>query len=88
MAPTSTILAPDWRMTSGMRKLPPISTSWPRLTIASLREASPAIDEQHRGGVVVDRHRGLGAGESQMSRSTWAWRLPRSPLSTSYSSVE
>ena len=44
--------------------------------------------EQHRGGAVVDRERGLGAGELlRAACSTWSWREPRAPVAPSHSSV-
>ena len=46
-----------------MRKPSPISTSWPRQTSTSPPRAVAASGEQHRGGVVVDDERVLGAGD-------------------------
>ena len=50
-------------MMSGMRNAPPISISSPRETIASRPWASVLSTEQHRGGIVVDDGRVLGAGQ-------------------------
>ena len=63
VVPTSTSRAPLWRRTSGMRKPPPISTSWPRL----IRHLAPLAEgRQHQvdgGSVVVDHQGVLGAGQ-------------------------
>ena len=66
-------------MTSGTRKPPPISTSSPRETIdlASARERGE--HQQRRGGVVVDDHRGLGAGQPAEQRSAWTSRAAARP---------
>ena len=50
-------------MMSGMRNAPPISISSPRETIASRPLRQRVEHEQHRGGVVVDDGRVLGAGQ-------------------------
>ena len=45
--------------------------------------------EQHRGGVVVDDERRLGAGQAAQDRApTWSWREPRAPAARSYSRFE
>ena len=48
---------------SGTRKLPPISTNWPRLTnhLTAAREGGKR--QKHRRGVVIDGHRCLRAGD-------------------------
>ena len=54
VVPISTSLTWARRMTSGTRKAPPISTSSPRETTASLPWARRVERQQHGGGVVVD----------------------------------
>ena len=48
---------------SGTRKPPPISTSSPREMITSRPVRQRRQHQQGRGGIVVDDHRGLGAGQ-------------------------
>ena len=55
-------LAPLWRITSGMRKEPPISTSSPRETITS-RSGPGFPSDEHGAGVVVDHQGGFGTGD-------------------------
>ena len=61
--------APDCAITSGIRKPPPISTSWPRETIDVAAGAGQrGGGEQHGAGAVVDDDRGLGAGQLAQQR--------------------
>ncbi len=69
VVPTSTSRAPARAMMSGMRNAPPISISSPRETIASRPLRQRVEHEQHRGGVVVDDRRVLGAGELAQQRA-------------------
>ena len=79
MVPTSTRLTPDWRMTSGMRKPPPISTSWPREMIAS--RPWPSADRiSSTAAALLLVTSASSAPVSRRSRSvTSLWREPRSP---------
>ena len=61
--PTSRSRAPLFAITSGMRKLPPISTSSPRDTTHLASGGQRVQRQEHGGRVVVDDERGLGAGE-------------------------
>ena len=75
-------------MMSGRRNAPPISISSPRETMASLAGAERVQHQQHRGGVVVDDRRGLGAGQLAQTRPrTWSSRSPRPPPPRSNSSA-
>ena len=68
VVPTSTRRAPDCARISGIRNEPPISTSWPRPTIDLAAAGERGERQQHRGGVVVDRHRRLGSGQLAQQR--------------------
>ena len=54
---------PETSKISGSRKLPPISTSWPRETITSRPAASARSASTVGAGVVVHDRRRLGAGQ-------------------------
>ena len=69
VVPTSTSVAPDCAITSGIRKPPPISTSWPReTTTPAARPGQRRRGEQDGGGAVVDGDRRLGAGQLAQQR--------------------
>ena len=61
--PTSLKTAPLLVITSGMRKEPPISTNWPRLTMTSLPGRQGLQAQIHRRRVVVHHQGGFGPGE-------------------------
>ena len=75
--------------TSGMRKPPPISTSWPREMIAWRPCAERRQDQQQRGGVVVGDQRVLGAGQPPQQIADQRDGASRArPPSRSYSRLE
>ncbi len=83
VVPTSSSRAPALRITSGMRKAPPISTSSPRDTTTSRRLAK-LLSSRDRRRIVVDHGGGFGAGQ-QINACTRASRSPRRPRMTSNS---
>ncbi len=86
VVPTSRRTAPLTAMMSGMRKLPPISMSWPRETMTSLPWHSAPQRDDRGGGVVVDGGRGLGPGQpAHPVADRVLARLERLPVSRSIS---
>ena len=78
----------DCAMISGTRKLPPISTSSPRLTMASLPAANSASTIMTAAALLFTAMAASAPVSAQMRCSTWLWRLPRAMFSMLYSSVE
>src|SRR4051794_16881401 len=88
VVPTSTSVAPDCATTSGTRKEPPISTSWPRDTTSSRRPASAAAASSTAPAQLLTTIAASAPVSSHIKPSTCAWRDPRSPPSRSYSKFE
>src|ERR1700730_6160297 len=77
--------APESRITSGMRKEPPISTCWPRETTTS-RRAPRAVSASRTAAALLFTTSAASAPVRRCSRSsTSAERSPRRPVSRSSS---
>ena len=88
VVPTSLSFAPQLSIISGTRKLPPISTSSPRLTITSPPLAM-AESISSTAAALLFTTIALSAPVRRLSsRSTWEYLSPREPEATSYSRVE
>src|SRR5438309_4946673 len=74
-------------MISGIRKLPPISTSSPRDTITGRPWARAAIDTRTAAALLLTAHAASAPVSSHRSPWTWRCREPRSPLAGSSSST-
>ena len=80
--PTSISVAPDWAITSGIRKPPPISTSCPReTTIARPGPASAAAASSTAAAPLLTTIAPRRPSARDSSASTWLWRrAPRAGL--------
>ena len=74
-------------MTSGIRKLPPISTSSPRLTITSLPAAWVASTSSTAAALLLTTSASSAPVSERMSCAACSLRDPREQVSTLYSSV-
>ena len=88
VVPTSTSRAPACAITSGTRKPPPISTSWPRETTTRARPASAAAASSTAPAQLLTASAASAPVSSRSRPSTWSWREPRSPLARSHSRFE
>src|SRR6516165_30406 len=72
-------MAPDWRMTSGTRKPPPISTSSPREMITSRPSASAARSRSVAAALLLTTTAASAPVTRAISVSACTSRRPREP---------
>ena len=79
VVPTSTIRAPEWARTSGIRKPSPISTSSPRETTTSRPAASAASASKTAAALLFTTSAASAPVRRRSASATWSWRDPRVP---------
>ena len=72
-------------MMSGMRNVPPISTSSPRETTTSVPRDRAARQSRTAPALLFTTRHASAPVRAQRSSSTWALRWPLAPLVRSYS---
>lgn len=80
-------LGAEAAMTSGIRKLPPISTSSPRLTMTSLPAAWVASTSSTAAALLLTTSASSAQVSERISCAACSLRDPREQVSTLYSSV-
>ena len=87
VVPTSMRRAPDWSITSGIRKLPPISTISPRETTTPCPAARAVSTNRTAEAQLLTTMAASAPHARASSAGARSWRDPRDPVARSNSRV-